>query len=199
MISVVITHHLDENQYLLDWCLESVLKQDIEKEIIVVSDSKNPPTVHASVNRIWNTNGSLAFPAKKFNAALKLINPNSTHVFYLNDDIILGKDVLSSTLKASKDDAIITPLINADDLNIFSRSESDPLRLKDNNLTAQIAEDPEFRFRVMNYKPGDSFVMATNRLYMSACMFPKAILDKMGPIDEVYEFGWDDEDRKSVV
>jgi GT2 family glycosyltransferase len=191
LITVIIAHHLNENQHILDWCLESVLLQNEDKEIIVLSDAKMPPNVPKGVTLFHATDGTLYTPGRKLNVGLRTASPKTTHFVYLNDDIILGKDCLKSLKESAGTERMITPLCNADDLNILYQDKRFP---KENELTYWMVNAPVVRDVIHNHKPGLTTVVATHRLYMSCFIMPKEVYEKVGEFDEKFEVGWEDED-----
>lgn len=190
MISVIITHHLNENQNLLDWCIESIQKQDIEKEIIVLADTINEPSVPSGVILHYATDGSLDMPCKMINAGFRRASKQATHFFYTNDDIIVGKDCIAGLKASSGNDKIVTAVCNSDDINILSQEEwpKDPVE------TNKLVRLSHIRDKIHAYKPGSQTVLATNRLYMASFMLPRAVYERIGDFDEYFQVGWEDED-----
>lgn len=194
MITVIIPHHLNENQDILDWTLESVLKQETKKEVFVIADSQNKPKVPAGVKLIWRTDGSLNYCPRKSALGVQLSSPESSHFFFGSDDIILGRNCLENMKRAAGSEFIINALSNCDDINILKQEILDITLEK--TTSRERLKEKRVRDFIHGFQPmkDSQFVIPTNRLYMYGTMMPRVVHDTCGGHDATWEGGWCDED-----
>lgn len=116
-VSVIVTHHLNQNQKYLDLTLATVLgTQGIEYECICVSDSKEPPRVpvHSRLRNhhfVTPTNASekLAF------AIEHLIHPASKVILLISDDVMVTPRTIDKLAgMANGNQIIVGPMSNGD-------------------------------------------------------------------------------------
>jgi len=171
MISVIIPHHLNENQHLLDEAIKSALEQDCDKEILVVADTKDCPVVPDTVKLHWFTDKRVDHFSRKINAGVTLAHPDSRGYMILSDDTrIIGNKALNLlSWYAIENNMIMNAVSNCDDINFT------------------------YQRMISDHGP-DIVAMSTHRLYFYATMIPKSVWDKVGKLDERFESGWEDED-----
>lgn len=188
MIGVVITHCLGENQKLLDECLESLSYQVTEFETLVISDADEPPKVPEWC-RLHHEKEKTHF-AYKINKGIKLIGTEVDYYLIGSDDIVFGKDSLKNMAELSgKHSAIVNAMSNCDDLNFLGVNfeiggiEVDKLKGTPNTDAIRI------------YQPSSlDILVPTNRLNFYATLVPSHMYYAIGPLDENFESGWEDED-----
>jgi len=203
VVSVILTHQLEENLPYLQLALDSVLlSQGIEFEVFLVSGQKDkPPAIeHQSKNLqiIWDPQLDIA--TKKINYALSKISTHSTHLMLLSDDVILSWNSLSRMYNAFLGrELIIGPMSNSDfnsryeasiELQfpkIYLRPDMSLQDLKlnhlDDLLNVKLFDDSLGRLLIPF--PWISFYCV---------MMPKSVWQKVGGLDEKLEYRYNDQD-----
>lgn len=114
LVTIIVAHHLDENQPYLDQCLGSVMKTEgVAFEVILLSDAKTCPRVPDHVTVVHDP--KLDSCTKKFHQGVKLAHPESVFYLFLSDDVIVSKLMLLPMVRLGLErKVIINPMCNGD-------------------------------------------------------------------------------------
>lgn len=197
MISVVIPHHLNENQGYLDLCLKGVMASICREkfEVWVVADcpvtrvrffGEKPDPVQVYVDIDLNT------AQKKLHYAIdNLIDKDSTHVLYLSDDVLIAKDCMQSLYDVSQMNVITNPQSNNDLGSVFFT----PMKVRDLNIKVKMnLEDVKgYEDDIMN-QVGPEFILPRPWVPFFCTMIPLKIWRELGGLDHSLKCRHDDED-----
>ena len=194
MVSCIVTHHINQNDWLLTRCIRSLIADQCPKEIIIVTDAPFPPTLilaePCAYLKIFHfTDGSMNHSVKKGNFGASKASPSSQAFFFMGDDVVVLPDSVGNLAEeACYHNMILNPLSNCDDINIINPQIAGFLRevdpLKEEGGLHHLAD-------ITKQLP---FIFPTNRLYFFATMIPRAVWEKVGSFDEQFESGFDDSD-----
>lgn len=118
-VSVILTHHLDENTPYLNICVESLLRSEgVSFEVIVLSDAETKPHVPNGVQLIWDR--SLNTATKKVEVGVKIADPNSKYFLLLSDDVAVSRFMMKTLVEGVADHPVIcNPMSNSDNTGQF--------------------------------------------------------------------------------
>ena len=93
MVSCIVTHHINQNDWLLTRCIRSLIADQCPKEIIIVTDAPFPPTLilaePCAYLKIFHfTDGSINHSVKKGNFGASKASPSSQAFFFMGDDVV---------------------------------------------------------------------------------------------------------------
>lgn len=169
MITIILPHHLNCNQHLLDGALESVLANDIEMEVLVIYDSEATPKDKFQDSRVKWLPGPANF-GPKINFGVKNASPITTGYFICSDDIIIGEGSLTRLAQnAIKHGIVLNATSNCDGYNL---------------VNPEMAREHD----------GPAIITYTHRPCFYAIMIPKNVWEKVGSFDEQFVNGYEDDD-----
>lgn len=194
-VSIVMLYHEPKNEAYVDLAVESIRRQDVEKQLIVVdtseSNKKFPDWVQV-IQGTHDTNSAIAA-----NVGVKQTDADAKYLFFCNDDVVLGKDSLLELVNTME--AVEIPCI----MNGFSNTDvgmyyhcpiviNDKLFPRQFPITSTTVEDQEF---MMNEPPSGRpiLVNAPFVCFYGTMMHRKTWID-LGGLDEFYASGPDDRD-----
>lgn len=119
LLTVLVTHHLDETEPYLKECISSLRKsQGIEFEtFLLASSNKNPGN--------WRDISTIHEPAfdtatKKIHAGVSLASPSSQAFLFLSNDVCVTPDAIINLMTAASHmKAIIAPASNSQQADIL--------------------------------------------------------------------------------
>lgn len=212
-VTVVVPHHLDQNQKYLDLCLESILNQQhtLDFEVIVVSDADNSPSVPDGVLLLHICNKTVDHFAKKINLGAARRDERSECILIASDDVILGRDSILNMYRACMEyNVICNAISNCDDINFvgkgFEVEREFSTRLSDGRIEkakkkielkkhVDINYTRGFEREIMDYNPaGIELIIPVKTLYFYATMIPVRVWNEVGPLDDEFKSGYEDSD-----
>lgn len=213
LVTVVVPHHLDQNQRYLDLCLDSIINQQdsIDFEVIVISDAKNAPSVPPGVLLIHVCDGTADHFARKINMGAFHRHEKSEAILIASDDVILGRDSIKNMYTAvTSYNVICNAISNCDDINFVGRGfeveRTIKTRLPDGKfeyvqkrLELKRHVDVEytrgFEREIMEYNPaGVELIIPVKTLYFYATMISTRVWEMVGPLDDEFKSGYEDSD-----
>lgn len=119
LVSIIVPHHLDENQKYLSWCLKSITSTvGVEIETICISDADHAPEVPDNVTLRWDK--TLSNVTKKWDAGLRMISPKSKYVMLISDDVMVSRYCIRELVESIDGrDIIMNPGSNCDSTTRF--------------------------------------------------------------------------------
>lgn len=196
MISVLIPFHLNENQRFLDLCLQSIEKQNIEKEVIVISGADTEPIVPEWVK--LDHNSEKTSYAKKINRGALLSNPGSKYILIAQDDLIFGRDAIKGLVEMAQDFAVIlNPLSNCDNhywYESIMEVTNDEGQTKTLERFMKYHDIIGFQDAIMNLKPNVKMMFPVKHNFLYCSLVPRNVWNLVGPLDEEYINGCEDTD-----
>ena len=132
-ISVLVTHHLNQNDAYLDACLKSLMRtENVPIEIICVSDAQRPPAVPRDprIQLIWD--GKHVGVGDKWKCALALADPRAPYFASISDDVMVSRWTLggmSWVLKHSGiGNSLVGPRSNCDQTTRYLADSGYPVK-----------------------------------------------------------------------
>lgn len=196
LVSVIVTHHLDENREYLDLCLKALnLSIGVDFEVLVMSDAKTKPDIPNTMKLIHYQKETKCL--QKVDDALFLCDPNSKYTLLLSDDVIVSKYTLRSLcFSADCMEGIFIPMSNSDmrsqyATNIFLQRTDKELRLETDMDIAQIRgwEDS-----IIHFQPERFLIVPVPWVTFFCTLIPKSIWKKVGGLDHALETRFNDHD-----
>lgn len=194
-VSVVLLYHEPKNEAYIDLALESIRRQDIDKEVIVVDSSetsKNYPEWVTAIT-VSHTTGS----AVAANMGVNQTNPESKYIMFCNDDIVMGRDALAELVHTM--DNIDVPVI----MNPYSNTDVgmyyySPIMLNHKTFPRQFPIESTTmleREAMMECAPfGRQVLLPVPFVCFYATIMHRKTWMDLGGLDEFYESGPDDRD-----
>lgn len=198
VVSVFIPTYLDQNEKYLRAAVESVLRQDIPLEVIIISDRKAHPKFLDSRVSVIQCQKRLRFSAKN-NLAAQHAHPESKYFLLLNDDTYMARGCLEAMAKcAGYSSRMVGAVSNCDNGPLFNTHLEVPL-LGGGSLTLP----PQFTFdeaepwleSLFEFKPFPrQFAFETKKLFFYNVLIPRSVWDTIGPMDERFQNSCEDFD-----
>jgi GT2 family glycosyltransferase len=187
-VSVLITHHINENDAYLRACLRSVLASEgIEIETIVISDAPLPPKLDTNpkVNLIWD--GKLVGVGDKWKEAIRISDASAPYFISISDDVMVSKHCIAGMAQAiGRQKAIRGPLSNCDNGSRYFAAMPFPRK---QTLEALVDER-----QVIDYPPGQLILLPQDWIGFYCVMLPKSVIDQVGELDARMEVRGNDVD-----
>lgn len=199
-LDIIITHHLNKNDYLLEMGLKSIREQDAELDIgtWVVSDAKETPKVMSLDNFKWELclDPKFSTASAKVNHAMNyLIRKDADYVLWMSDDVFLTKSCVRRMVETcmDPDNLIVNPASNSDQpVQYIIRHKLggvDIFRL------SEIARPEDCELQVLfNYQTDIQLTWAMHRMSFFCTMMQPKTFFKIGPLDEKLDSRHNDDD-----
>lgn len=197
LVTVILTHHINENQPYLDLCTKSLCdQQDIDFEVMLVSSAPEAP--HAPDGIQIYHRPDLDNATKKAHWATENAMPDSKYFLFLSDDVMLSKYCIRGLVDAVKEYGFIcNPLSNNEmgsrfitDLTL-TNSDNMELGLRPNMDLTEIAG---FEQAVLDYPHTKPFSIPVGWLSFFCTLIPKEAWKTIGQLDERLDTRHNDED-----
>lgn len=193
--AIVMLHHEPRNEHYLHLALESIRRQDVEKEVIVVDSSDTPKNYPSWVKPLYvdhSTNSAVAA-----NLGVKECT-DSKYLMFCNDDVVFGANSIHEQVMVmemfDEKGVILNAWSNCDvgfhhHSHVIISGKYYPRQFPIEDITDA---DKEF---MMNESPkGRHLLIPVPWLCFYATMMPLALWRKMGGLDEKFASGPDDRD-----
>lgn len=197
LVSVIVTHHLDENERYLRLCLESLLASEgVDIEILCISDAEAAPVVPDGVKLFHSR--ELYNSTKKVHFAIKEVDARSYYLLLVSDDVFVGKHMIAGLVKTcGAQEMIMNPMSNNDlgriystDLR-FTNSEGDVFRP---GPSCTLEEAEPFLEEIADFPEKEPFIIVAPFVPFYCTLIPKPVWNKVGGLDEALEYRHNDED-----
>jgi len=186
VVSVLVTHHLDENRKYLNLCLEALKAQDYPYEAIVLADSETPPDVPDGFTLVHDRDLNTA--TKKTHRGVAMADPRSQYFLLLSDDVVMGKDTLRTLVEGLKGRAgIVNPMSNSDNGGQFSTDLDIPCSLDYQDLASPMAY-------ASSQASGKSLLVQRPYVCFYCTLIPRLVWEHVGELDERLENRHNDQD-----
>lgn len=195
-ISIIITHALSSSNSYLELCLESLRRQNIPKEVIVVSSAHEPPPVPDFVKLFWEPEPSSY--AEKINFGIAKSDPNTPYILLGQDDLVFGKDCIASMIEGcGKNLCLITPLSNCDNswlyhANFELMNEKGERLILPRFFKKELLEN--FEEAAMSCQTNLKALFPATSICLYSCLMPRLVWDIVGGLDPQYQNGCEDSD-----
>ena len=184
LVTVLVTHHLDENAKYLELCLESVKRQKgVDLEVIVLADTEHEPVVPEGFTLVHNRDLNTA--TKKVHFGIAMSDPRSKYFLLLSDDVIMGEVVLATlTHTLGEGLAVMNPMSNSDNGGQFITSLPWPCNVELEAVAPHTIDQVK------------TFPLVVSRPYICfyCTLIPRKVWEMVGPLDERLENRWNDVD-----
>lgn len=200
-VTVLVTHHLNENDKYLDACLKSLLFTDnIPIEIICISDAKNPPRVEIAardprVQLIWD--GKHVTCADKWREALRIADPKAPYFIAISDDVMVSYGMIGKMqwmlAHSGIGEAILCPQSNSDQTTRYLWNSGFPVKCKLEDLDAG-KYGGRMRDDVIHWGGKENLLIPQDWVSFYCVMMPKSVIAKVGELDARMEVRGNDLD-----
>ena len=194
-VSVVMLHHEPKNDAYVHLALESIRRQDMDMEVIVVDSTDNATPYPTFVTPIYVSHSMGSAVAA--NLGVKASSEESKYIFFCNDDVVLGHDALRQ-LVYSMDTLAVPAIMNSYSNTdcgiyyhcpIFINHKEFPRQFKIEDTTKEEQE------AMMSSAPyGRPVLLAVPFVCFYATLMHRKTWTSLGGLDEFYESGPDDRD-----
>jgi len=197
LVTVIITHHLSDNEKYLTLCLESLMMSEgVDFEAICLSDADTMPAVPEGVRLVWNRDLSTA--TKKAHHGITLAHPGSKYFLFLSDDVMVSKHMLSEMVGATADLAIImNPMSNNDNESHFFTNMAIP---HPNGKVITLGHQMDYEdlkgseHLIQNLAPRPPILIPVHYVCFYCTLIPRAVWNMVGQLDERLEVRHNDQD-----
>ena len=199
LVTIIVPHHLNENEEYLKWCVKSILASvHVDIEVIVISDALRGwiPFEDKRVKSIWDDRLNNA--TKKWHHGVKLANPASKYVMLISDDVMVSKHTIGELARTIGDaHMILSPASNCD---ATTRYQAEYYLSHGPGNTIQIPhkctldEIEGYEQCVIDYEPSHRILIDTGWISFYCTMFPREVIDAVGDFDERLDVRYNDVD-----
>ncbi len=190
LVTVIVTHHLNENQKYLELCLSSLAcTADVQFETIVLADTEVKPHIPIVCdNTRLIHDRALDTATKKVHLGVRLAHPKSQYFLLLSDDVVVTHTMLANMLEGLGDNRmIINPMCNGDLGGRFIAPIPFP----------QSADYEDMRIRhseIEHYKTGLKLIVKQDWLSFYCTLIPRSVWEMVGELDPALETRHNDVD-----
>lgn len=197
LVSVIIPHHLNQNQNYLDICLESLSRQPgIESghiEVIVTSSAPCKPKVPEFATLHWPIESK--HYAEKINKSIALTNPNSKYILLGSDDLIFSYGSVMKLCEMAGDYAVIlNAMSNCDNHYFFEGDISVKGKTLDRFMTIDQLSKEQIESIMQTPFIGPKVMFPQRYVCFYCTLIPRNVYNLVGPLDENYLTGYEDAD-----
>lgn len=202
-VSVIVTHHLNDNDKYLEACLLGLrYSKGIAFETVVMSSAQKKPSIdrlisHSTATLCWEP--ELDTATKKIHHAVEdLISEDATHLMFLSDDVIVSQDCIADMYQAFRNrHLIMSPMSNSD---LYGRYEAD-LEIGQGISRKMLVPDmsiEEFTYEqimeLIHRKRKPKILIRTEWVCFYAVMMTKQIWETNHGYDPLLEYRHNDQD-----
>lgn len=197
LVSVIVTHHLDENRGYLDLCLRALAASEgVPFEAIVISDAPTCPDVPEGMTLVHNRDLDTA--TKKGHFGIAMAHPESKYFFFLSDDVVIARHTIARMVEATADQmAISIPMSNGDNGAQFStvleleRADGErrfiPIHL-------ELEDVAGWEEAIIDFPARPPLVVPVPYVCFFCTLIPRRVWDVVGPLDPRLENRHNDQD-----
>lgn len=198
LVTVIVPHHLNENDEYLNWCIYSILQSvGVEIELICISDAVKSPDIRGYTATLIHDR-TLSNVTKKWHHGVKIANPSSKYVMVISDDVMVSKHTIAELADTIGDlGMIVGPASNCDSTTRYRTNfilEREDGRSRYVGLKSTLEDIEGYEECVINYPKGRRTLIDTGWISFYCTMFPKAVLQAVGDFDEKLDVRYNDVD-----
>lgn len=206
LVSVVVAHHLPENQPYLDLCLSSLAaNQDVATEIHLVSDALRCPAIPEGAAVTLHHRPELDNATKKVHWVMDKLHPESKYLLLVGDDVMLSRGTIKGLVEGAeafkaatgRDAPICNPLSNNElggrfvtEMRLKNHSGQE-LLLK-NNMSRQ--ELYGFEEAVLEHEARPPFLIPVDWVSFFCTLIARDLWTALGGLDPALEVSHNDVD-----
>ncbi len=198
LVTVISTHHLNENDKYLHWSLTSILASvGVDIEVLCYSSAKECPEVPNGVFLRHDPVNNVSCSAK-FNHGVKTASPHSKFICMIADDVMVSKYALAEMADAIGDRAMILgPASNCDSTTRYQTDYyvNGPGPCRGRMKIPQkctLEEISGFETNVIDYRAGQRILIDPGWISFYCVMMPKTVVSAVGGLDERMDVRWND-------
>lgn len=191
-VTVLVTHHLDENAPYLELCLKALMAQKgVEYEVIVLADTERVPNVPDEFTLVHDR--SLDTATKKVHHGIKMAHPESQAFLFLSDDVVMSETCLGRLIEGAMGTvSVVCPMTNGEvGTRYLARFQSElPMRpdMRLEDLWGKERELIEFDSGYHN------LVVKQDWISFFCVLIPRIVWNAVGPLDPDLETRHNDQD-----
>lgn len=189
-VTILVTHHLNENDKYLAACVRSLqATEGIEIEIIAISDAPLPPKdIPQGPNTILIWDRKAVTVPDKWREALRGANPGARYFMMVSDDVIVSKHTVTGLARAlGPDEGIMGCRSNSDQTTRYFTNTGFPLKMTIEELGAREIE-------VIGMPRWPDILLPQDWVSFYCVMMPKSVCKKVGELDANLEVRYNDAD-----
>lgn len=195
LVTIIVPHHLNENDEYLKWCLTSILASEgVALEVFCISDAKECPEVPPNVNVIHDP--TLNNATKKWNYGQKFSSHHAKYCMLISDDVMVSKHTIAELADTAGDvGMIVGPASNCDSTTRY-RSEYSVNDSFGNTqkigLKSSLEEIKGFEYGIINIPKERRLLIDPGWISFYCTLFPKTVLEKVGEFNPDMDVRWND-------
>lgn len=198
-VSVIVTHHLNENERYLKAAVESVKAQSVKANIVLMSSSEAKPNI-VTDSFCWDVNLNTA--TKKVHFAVDNLIPLDHDIMLMSDDVEISPDTIINLIDgATAFRCIQNPLSN----NEYGSRWVSTSVLKNSydfdDISAIQAKLSMGFFEPKKEYPKPPILFPVDWISFYCTYIPREVWDKVGRLDEVLDCRGNDVDycRRAIL
>lgn len=199
LVTIIVPHHLNENEPYLKWCVESILCSEwVDLEVIVISDAPRGwiPFEDKRVKSFWDDR--LNNLTKKWNYGLEQAHTSSKYVMLISDDVMVSKHTIGEMARTVGDaHMILSPASNCDATTRYhtdfylSHGPGDTIKIPHKCTLDDIKG---YERAVIDHGVGQKILIDSGWVSFYCTLFPKVVLEAVGKFDEKLDVRYNDVD-----
>ncbi len=208
LVTVIVSHHLDENVPYLKLCLDALAKSEgVEYETIVISSAETCPDVPDGMTLVHNK--ALDTHAKKIDFGVAMSDKRSKYFLFLSDDVMVSKFMIAAMAAGIGDQRMaVIPMSNGDNgsqfatnLEVFNETQEGwalPVHLNHEDVKG-------WESAIANFPLRHPLLVVVKFICFFCPMIPRAVWEEVGVLNPLYDVRHNDEDwcyraaRKGVM
>lgn len=197
LVSIIVTHHLNENDPYLRATVESLLKtQNVPFELIIVSDAPKEPRWIPNDSRILLClqRKELDNASKKVHWAIeKAYSKESKYFFLVSDDVMVSKWCLPQLVSSAGDQHCIMNPRSNNELNgrFFMRMTLGDLECRNQMNLEDLKGNYEL---VTDRLPTEEILIPVDFVSFFCTLIPRKTWELVGKLDERLDYRHNDQD-----
>lgn len=197
LVTVIVPHHMNENDSYLQWCLVSVLASvGVDIEVICISDAPECPNVPDRVTLVHNH--ALNNVTKKWHYGVKMADPASKYMMIISDDVMVSKYMIEELAATASDAGVILgPASNCDSTTRYraqfalSRDDGTVIPL---GVKCSLEEIAGLEQKVIDHPVSQRILIDPGWISFYCTMIPKRVIELVGDFDEKLDVRYNDVD-----
>ena len=200
-VSVIVPHHLNQNDDYLYWCLTSILASvGVEIDIFCISDAPNDPSIPDDKRVMFVHDPRLSNVTQKWHYGLKLVRPSCKYVMLISDDVMVSKHTIREMARMVGDqEMILSPSSNCDAttryFTLFRYCVDREKGLYQSIPHKCTMTDIQgYQNEIINYPLNWPILIDPGWVSFYCTLFPRSVIEKVGDFDEALDVRYNDLD-----